>query len=170
MRRIAGHACVRSGAEILEILVRAGQTADVASVVALELRSQGASHWGTKVYRSMLESALPEAGISRVLLIAEVMNHVAGFIVASSVEGAGEVELESVVVAEEMRRRGVGRALCKELLRWAESQGASGVSLEVRASSGAQELYAALGFKQIGRRKGYYREPDEDAVLMRAEL
>jgi ribosomal-protein-alanine N-acetyltransferase len=49
--------------------------------------------------------------------------------------------------------------------------GARGMELEVRAASvGALELYRSLGFAERGRRRRYYREPIEDAVLMTAEL
>jgi ribosomal-protein-alanine N-acetyltransferase len=54
------------------------------------------------------------------------------------------------------------------VLGWCWGEGASGVELEVRAGSlGAQRLYAAAGFVEVGRRVGYYDDPMEDAVLMR---
>jgi len=149
-----------------------GLMADVPEIVALEMRSQGAPHWGEVLYRGMLERDGGER-VRRVLLVAEVRGGVAGFAVASALgspAAVDRVELESVVVAEEVRRRGVGRALCEAVIRWADALGADEVELEVRAASEARQLYAGLGFVVVGRRRGYYRNPEEDAVLMRLEL
>jgi ribosomal-protein-alanine N-acetyltransferase len=57
--------------------------------------------------------------------------------------------------------------LCLAGMEWARGVGAWAMELEVRASSeAARGLYRALGFVEQGRRRGYYREPVEDAVLM----
>ena len=80
-------------------------------------------------------------------------------------------ELESVVVSASARRAGIGRALCRAVLDWSRSQGATELVLEVRASSSAAiALYAGLGFTLAARRPRYYRDPDDDALLMRMEL
>jgi ribosomal-protein-alanine N-acetyltransferase len=50
---------------------------------------------------------------------------------------------------------------------WCRVEGAAEVGLEVRAGSvGAIAMYGGLGFVEVGRRVGYYGEPDEDAVVM----
>lgn len=83
----------------------------------------------------------------------------------------GVAELESVAVAERVRRKGVGRALCRAAMEWAQGRAAEVIELEVRASSmGALALYRSLGFRETGVRRGYYRDPMEDAVLMSASL
>jgi ribosomal-protein-alanine N-acetyltransferase len=80
-------------------------------------------------------------------------------------------ELESVVVSANSRRAGIGRALCRAVLDWSRSQGATELVLEVRAaSSAAIALYAGLGFTLAARRPRYYRDPDDDALLMRLHL
>ena len=83
---------------------------------------------------------------------------------------ADEVHVIRLVVAEADRRRGIGRALLAELVRWAVGIGATAVLLEVRASNtAALALYVADGFVIEGRRPGYY--PDgEDALLLRLPL
>ncbi len=69
------------------------------------------------------------------------------------------------------RRVGVGRALCEAVIDWCRGQGAAAMELEVRAGGGgAIALYAGLGFVAVGQRQGYYREPVEDALLMRLEF
>lgn len=76
---------------------------------------------------------------------------------------AGECHVLDVRVAEELRRRGLGRALVEALV---EACAAEVAHLEVRAdNAGAIALYAAIGFGEIGRRRAYY--PDGcDALLM----
>ena len=65
----------------------------------------------------------------------------------------------------------MGRSLCEAVVRWCREQGAVEMELEVRAgSSGAIALYTGLGFIVVGRRAGYYRDPNEDAVLMQLKL
>lgn len=80
-------------------------------------------------------------------------------------------ELEFVLVAPMARGLGIGRGLvCSWLKRMAE-KGAREALLEVRPSNtAALRVYAELGFEVTGRRKGYYEEPKEDALLMRRAL
>ena len=78
------------------------------------------------------------------------------------------LELLNVAVEPGSRRRGLARQLMGLLLNAAHSHASPQVFLDVRASNGgAIELYRALGFRQIGRRKAYYRVGREDAVLMK---
>jgi ribosomal-protein-alanine N-acetyltransferase len=74
-------------------------------------------------------------------------------------------------VVVESRGMGVGKALCGAAMKWAAEQGAEMMELEVRASNVvARRMYAGLGFVEQGLRRGYYRDPVEDAVLMSARL
>jgi len=154
----------------VELRIRAARAEDVAEVFALERKVQEAPHWPLGAYMEMVE-ARPEA-VRRCLLIAERMDKpgLVGFAVGRIVEAGDEpiAELESVVVAEEARREGIGRALCEAVLDWCRAEGASNVELEVRSlNSSALALYRRLGFVEEGRRKDYYRAPSDDAVLMR---
>jgi ribosomal-protein-alanine N-acetyltransferase len=142
------------------VSVRVGVLGDLNGIVRLEERAVGAPWWGERVYREALEDQE-----FRRVFVWEDGGEVAGFAVGAVVSGEGE--LESVAVAEAMRRRGVGRALCAAVIDWCEERGAEVVRLEVRASSAwAIALYAGLGFRRVGLRRGYYRGPVEDAVLM----
>jgi ribosomal-protein-alanine N-acetyltransferase len=72
-----------------------------------------------------------------------------------------------VVVAREERNRGIGIKIIRELLLQAQRGGATSVLLEVRESNlAARRLYEKLGFSLQGRRSNYYREPEEDALLL----
>ena len=70
-------------------------------------------------------------------------------------------------VIEKYRRKGIGRALMNELINECKAMDSAFVTLEVRASNTpAVKLYESLGFTEAGRRKNYYKEPLEDAILM----
>ena len=149
--------------------VRAAGVVDLAGVVALERRVAEAPHWGEGEYSAIVDG---DGLVRRCLLVAEegqLLGFAVGKVIGVGADGLGE--LESVVVAEAVRRGGVGRALCGAVVAWCREEGAGVVELEVRAGSlGAIALYEGLGFVVVGRRGGYYREPVEDAVMMRLEL
>ena len=78
-----------------------------------------------------------------------------------------EAELETIVTAPEYQRQGAGAALLRRFVAWSRETGAVRMLLECRASNSvALRLYRRSGFSEEGRRKAYYRNPDEDAVLM----
>jgi ribosomal-protein-alanine acetyltransferase len=91
-----------------------------------------------------------------------------GFLVARHVRG--EWELENIVVSAELRGRGIGKRLLDGLLARVRETESWGVFLEVRESNvGARKFYQKAGFREIGRRKSYYADPAEDAVLYRLD-
>ncbi|GAB3618165.1 ribosomal protein S18-alanine N-acetyltransferase [Okibacterium endophyticum] len=82
--------------------------------------------------------------------------------------GAKEADIQTVAVAPEVRRMGLGRVLVQALINRARDARAREVFLEVRQDNpAAQALYAELGFESIGVRPGYYQPDDVDAVVMR---
>ena len=82
-----------------------------------------------------------------------------------------EASVYAVTVDERFRRRGMARAMLQWLFAHLAKQGAKTVFLEVRArNTPARELYQALGFAQVGLRRSFYRDPTDDAVLMKKEL
>ena len=84
---------------------------------------------------------------------------------------AGEGSLLSMAVIPEARRRGLGRALMGQLRHRFLHHGCAEVHLEVRESNlGAQSLYRETGFAVTGRRRGYYADNGEDALLMSCAL
>ncbi len=83
---------------------------------------------------------------------------------------AGEMNIMVIATRPELRRRGLGRALLRELLARGRARGVVRVDLEVRAGNEAAiALYDGEGFTRVGRRPGYYRD-GEDAVLMSCVL
>lgn len=92
---------------------------------------------------------------------------VAGYVGCQTVLDEGYVT--NVAVLPAFRRQGVAGELVAELLRRAE--GLSFVTLEVRASNAAAiALYEKYGFEPVGTRRGFYRQPVEDALLMTRRL
>jgi ribosomal-protein-alanine N-acetyltransferase len=81
-----------------------------------------------------------------------------------------EAHISTFAVHPDLRSRGVGKVLLAAMLRHAAGLGAASATLEVRAGNkAAQSLYRGFGFHAVGRRKGYYKNNGEDAVLMTAE-
>jgi ribosomal-protein-alanine N-acetyltransferase len=80
---------------------------------------------------------------------------------------SGEAELFRIAVADGRRRSGIGARLLEDALRFCTSNGAAAVYLEVRQGNAAAiGLYEKYGFSCAGRRKNYYSNPAEDAVIM----
>jgi [ribosomal protein S18]-alanine N-acetyltransferase len=94
---------------------------------------------------------------------------VAGFIVGRQV--ASEWEIENIAVTASARRCGLGTRLVGEFLDLARQRGSQEIFLEVRESNhAARALYEKWAFVEAGRRKGYYSDPAEDALVLRFSL
>lgn len=84
---------------------------------------------------------------------------------------AGEGHVTNIAVHPDFRKQGVGRRLLQTLEDMIRSRGGDRMTLEVRVSNyWAQHLYRSMGFVATGIRKGYYRDNNEDAVIMWKEL
>lgn len=114
---------------------------------------------------------------SRQALEEELSNPAAVFLVA--VEGedvvgyagmhvvCGEGYIDNIAVFPHARQKGVGRKLVQALIDWMEHHEGLFLTLEVRPSNQAAVLlYRSAGFEEAGRRKGFYQDPKEDALLM----
>lgn len=120
-----------------------------------------ADPWSTQDFRDCIAS-------DAVFLVAERADQVAGYVVA--IDAADEGEILNLAVAPPGRRRGLGSALVERVLDVLSGRGARQIYLEVRESNApARRLYAAHGFKEVGRRKEYYRRPVEDAIVLRLD-
>jgi ribosomal-protein-alanine N-acetyltransferase len=156
---------------VADLLIRTGTTEYVAAVVELGCATETLPHWTESQYVAAV--AYSDEGVRRCLFVAEIAGELVGFAVGMVAVTAEEVisELESVAVAASARRIGVAKALCGAVIAWARSCGAHEMELEVRSgSAGAIRLYEGLGFVAVGQRLGYYKGPEDDAVLMRARL
>jgi ribosomal-protein-alanine N-acetyltransferase len=98
-------------------------------------------------------------------LVGRQGEEIAGFIAGRRAGDEGEIL--NLAVKQQYRRQGVGRALAKALIELFAQDAVLQVFLEVRESNAeALALYQGLGFRKVGRREGYYREPEEAAVVL----
>lgn len=113
--------------------------------------------------KEQLESQLPDE--QHCFLIALEEERVLGYVGMMHVLDEGYIS--NVAVSPDARRRGIGDALVSGILERAKKLQLSFVTLEVRESNqGAIALYRKHGFMAVGRRKNYYEQPREDAILM----
>ena len=92
----------------------------------------------------------------------------AGYVGSQSVMGWSD--MMNLAVAPEYRRQGVGERLVNTLIERLRENQISCLTLEVRVSNlTAIALYDKLGFQQVGRRPNYYKNPKEDALILRKE-
>ena len=160
-------------------MIRPATLADLAALIELDRACSTAAHWKEQQYRQALQ---PQPGDAhRVVIVADVAPlassdaalkataEISGFLVARHL--APEWELENIVVAPTARRIGLGTRLLSALLMKARETDSEAVFLEVRESNAAARLlYEKTGFELTGRRKAYYTNPAEDAVLYRLLL
>ena len=148
--------------------IRSMALTDVDGVAALASSLPEAPRWPRAAYEGCLD---PHAAVRRLACVAEAAKTgvLAGFAIASL--NSPQSELESIAVATEFQRRGVGSGLWRFLASALAEKGASEAFLEVRASNRrALALYRSLGFAEAGRRPRYYADPTEDAVILRCIL
>ena len=136
--------------------------ADVPQIAALE-QLCFSDPWSEGSVAGELENALS------LWLVAEEDGTVRGYIGSQSVPP--DCDILNLAVAPDARRQGLGQQLLQALLDALHRRGIERVFLEVRPTNvPARALYAALGFEEIGRRKEYYVNPVEDALILRKEL
>lgn len=97
--------------------------------------------------------------------VAEVDGHLASMLVLWII--SDEAHIATLATHPDFRRQGIGERLLVEALVSAYNEGARSALLEVRASNqAAQKMYQKYGFREVGRRPRYYKDNNEDAVLM----
>ena len=78
-----------------------------------------------------------------------------------------QAEVMHIAVTPELRGQGIGTIIFGELIKAVKKRGATSITLEVRPSNTAAiKLYESFGLKSVGRRKGYYLDNNEDALIM----
>ena len=134
----------------------------VAQVAALEKICFGTEAWSEKSVASELENELA------LWIVADDDGKVLGYVGSQTV--MGETDMMNVAVHPDCRKQGIATGLIVGLIGALKLRGSHSLTLEVRASNEpAKRLYESLGFAQIGLRKNYYRNPKEDALILRKE-
>jgi ribosomal-protein-alanine N-acetyltransferase len=138
--------------------IRSAVPADAAPLVAIERRCFS-DPWTENSFREALESPWTFG------LVAHNNGDIAGYLIGREVAGTGEVL--NLAVTPDARRRGVARGLLRAGLTRLRKRRVQEVFLEVRESNqSAQALYLSSGFRPVGQRAGYYRNPKEDALVL----
>ena len=133
----------------------------VAQVAALE-KLCFSDPWSERSIASELDNKLA------LWLVAADGERVVGYVGSQTV--LPETDMMNVAVSPERRREGIAEALVDALVSELKNIGSTSLTLEVRASNmPAIGLYEKMGFLEAGRRKNYYRNPREDALILRKE-
>jgi ribosomal-protein-alanine N-acetyltransferase len=142
--------------------VRRMKASDLPQVMVIELATF-TMPWGEATFRGLLRRKDSD------LWVAEYKGDIAGYAVFWAVMDQGE--LGNVAVDEDHRGLGIGSQLIEAVLERAVERGVREIFLEVRKSNvRAQDLYKSFGFSEVGRRKNYYLEPLEDALVMKKNI
>ena len=152
------------------IAIRTATVNDIDRVMSLAARVPEAPHWDRMAYeRFFSPDTNVHSNIRSEAWLAQDGQELVGFAMVTLVVDV--CELESIGVAKDSRKRGIGGALLNTALDWAAAQGARKMELEVRAGNEtAVRFYERAGMVREGARRGYYRDPDEDALLMGKSL
>lgn len=140
--------------------LRAMRPSDVPAVAAIEAQAFS-DPWPASAFDDLLRH--PNARL-RVAIDED------GVLLAYSavLRALDEAELANIATDPAARRRGLAAALLDDALDALGADGVASIFLEVRESNAAaRALYASRGFRSVGRRRGYYRLPDEDALVLR---
>lgn len=145
-----------------ELIIRDMQEGDIPAIMEIE-RSSFTTPWSEI---SFLSEIYKKNGISRVALSGEKL---IGYICVNYV--LHEAHLLNLAVHQDFRRRSVGTILLNETLKELKNKGCVFIYLEVRVSNtSAQGFYEQFEFSATSRRKKYYANPDEDALLMMGRI
>jgi len=118
--------------------------------------------WSENSIASELHNALS------LWLVAVDGERVAGYVGSQTV--MDESDMMNVAVHPDYRKQGIATALILGLVEELSKRGSRSLTLEVRASNEtAISVYSTLDFQEVGRRKNYYRNPREDALILRKE-
>jgi [ribosomal protein S18]-alanine N-acetyltransferase len=155
------------------LALRRASAADIDAVLRIE-RASFADPWSRTSFEAALDFdrmrflVADEAGD---VGAAEAMesSHVIGYVIALLL--VDEAEIANIAVVPEVRGRGIGGRLLDQVSADAAGVGVRSLYLEVRESNtAARALYDSRSFTHVGRRRGYYRHPVEDALVLRRDL
>ena len=134
----------------------------VPQVAGLEQLCFGNAAWSERSIASELTNELA------FWLVAEEEGRVVGYVGSQTV--FPETDMMNIAVIPERRREGIAEVLVDSLVTELKRIGSDSLTLEVRVSNiPAISLYQKLGFHEAGLRKNYYRNPKEDALILRKE-
>jgi ribosomal-protein-alanine N-acetyltransferase len=156
--------------------LRGATVGDLSAIMVLESSIFANDAWSSHSMRRELQNPncvylVAVAGVRADGAESADPDEVIGYAGLLAPRGSGEADIQTIAVAPEARRSGIGGTLMRTLMHEAVARGAKELFLEVRADNPtAQRLYRELGFEEIGVRARYYQPDDVDALVMRAHL
>ena len=146
-----------------DLVIEPLDEAHLARVLEIE-RELFRAPWSLAMFRQEVE----EKWLSR-SFVAISEGEVVAYVIAWFLRG--EVHILNLGVTPSHQRRGIARRLLRHILDFAEETNSALITLEVRVSNeAAKRLYASMGFASVGIRRRYYRDNDEDALVMTRRL
>lgn len=146
----------------MNLFIRKMTLEDIPAVVELDQISFSLP-WPERSFRFELTD-----NIASRCWVGEVDGRVVGMVVGWML--VDEMHIATIATHPDFRRQGIARTLLSHTLSHAIDEGAQSSFLEVRESNlAAQEMYRQFGYQATGRRRRYYRDNDEDAILMNLE-
>ncbi|MCX7973705.1 MAG: ribosomal protein S18-alanine N-acetyltransferase [Candidatus Aminicenantes bacterium] len=146
-------------------MIRRMEEKDLPAVLAIE-RASFPNPWHESTFRGEIQNrsiSFPW------VIVHESDNQVVGYVIFWKI--GEEVQINNIAIHPNYRRRGLGEWLLRKVISKVKKDGAQFITLEVRQSNlAAQALYSKLGFKLVGRRRFYYSNPIEDALVMMLDL
>jgi [ribosomal protein S18]-alanine N-acetyltransferase len=146
----------------LEITIKQMQKSDVEEVLKIEEQAYGEHHWSRDSFYGELANELAH------YYCAFCENELAGY--AGSWRVVEEAHITTIAVKSEFKRKKIAEALLNKILNDCYENEIKYLTLEVRVSNiPAISLYEKYRFKSLGKRKGYYQNNNEDALIMWTE-
>jgi len=145
----------------MEFIIKPFKSEDVEKVA--ELKEFFEEMWDEPALLSELSNA------ASIAVLAKNGQQVIGFCAFSAVKE--EANLNMILVHPKYRKNGVGEIMLKEAVKKIKEKGATEAYLEVRVSNEAAiNLYQKFRFEQVGLRKNFYKNPEDDALIMHCYL
>jgi ribosomal-protein-alanine N-acetyltransferase len=158
----------------IALTIRLATLRDLPAMLAIE-RASFSDPWGADAFTTALGLeqmrvfVAEQGGEAHGAVGADAARRVVGYVVALA--AGAEADIADLAVASEARRRGIGRMLLEHIIAELGYEGVRSVYLEVRESNrAARAMYEVGGFEAVGVRRRYYRQPVEDALILRREI
>ena len=142
------------------VVERVTSAEDLGGLLAVE-QASFLNPWTREMYLAELQNP----AVSHLLVAKDPTGQVTGFCGFWCV--ADELHINNLAVLPEHRRQGIASAILSRVFAEGRRAGAARATLEVRRSNDiARRLYERFGFTVAGVRRGYYRQPEEDALIL----
>lgn len=143
------------------VLIRRMKSADLPRVVEIERACFG-ERWTLASFQNELSNTASTYFVA--LIDGEIIGYAGYWLILE------ESHVTTIGIDPRHQRKGYGELMMLDLIAHAAQAGAKWITLEVRATNvAAQKMYEKFGFSSLGRRKGYYQDNNEDALIMWTE-